>query len=234
MISSTPARRWPGRRTFVLGLAATVIFAVYGSLVPFDITLVPSDEAMRRFTSAMALPLRLWSRSDLIANILLMVPVAFCLMAVCRLDRRGIGGTFAAAAATMACGYGLANLLEFLQVFTPDRVVSRSDVLAQSIGAVIGIGTWMAVGQPMIDWLRGAGRTSHSGLDAQWRRVQALLVLYLAGWFILMALPLELTLSPATLVHKYRDGGIGLVPFAAHYEAFADGLWDAIGGALAA
>jgi VanZ family protein len=234
MIPSTPARPWPGRRTFAAGLAAAVTFAVYGSLVPFDVSLVPFGEAVRRFDMAMALPLQGWSRSDLIANVLLMVPVTCCLMALLRLDRRGIGGTLAAAVATIASGYALANLLEFLQVFTPDRVVSRSDVLAQSIGAVLGVGAWMVAGQPMIDWLRGAGRTSRHGLDGQWRRVQALLVLYAGGWFILMALPMELTLSPATLVHKFRDGGIVLMPFAAHYESFADGLWDVIGGALAA
>jgi VanZ family protein len=231
-----PTRRWPGRRTFVIGLAASVIFAIYGSLVPFDLTRVPLDVALRRFDMAMALPLRGFSRSDLIANVLLMVPVACCLMAVFRLDRRGFVGTLVAGMMTIACGYGLANLLEFLQEFTPDRVVSKSDVVAQTIGAAIGVGAWLVLGQPMIDWLRGAslGRTRRAGLDMQWRRVQALLAVYVAGWFILMALPLELTLSPGYLVHKYRAGSIVLMPFAGVYESFSDLLWDVIGGALSA
>ena len=38
--------------------------------------LVPLDEAVRRFATAMALPMQGMSRSDLIANVLLMVPVA--------------------------------------------------------------------------------------------------------------------------------------------------------------
>jgi VanZ family protein len=239
MTPHPPARRWPGRRTFSAGLAASVLFAIYGSLVPFDLVRVPLDEAMHRFASAMEGPLQLWSRSDLIANVLLMIPVAFCLMAVCRLDRRGMGGTLAAAMVTVAGGYGLANLLEFLQVFTPDRVVSKSDVVAQTIGAVIGVGGWLFAGQPMIDWLRGASRPRHGvpaggGLDDQWRRVQALLAVYAAGWFILMALPLELTISPGALVHKLRTGGIILVPFTGQYESFSDGLWDVLGGALSA
>jgi VanZ family protein len=240
MIPHPPTRRWPGRRTFSAGLAGSVIFAIYGSLVPFDLVRVPLDEAVHRFAAAMEGPLQLWSRSDLIANVLLMVPVAFCLMAVCRLDRRGMGGTLAASVITVACGYGLANLLEFMQVFTPDRVVSKSDVLAQTIGAVIGVGGWLFAGQPMIDWLRGASRPrqagldDRAGLDEQWRRVQALLAVYAAGWFILMALPLELTISPGTLVHKLRTGGIILVPFAGQYESFSDGLWDVVGGALSA
>jgi VanZ family protein len=228
------ARRWPGRRTFAAGLAGSVFFAIYGSLVPFDIVRLPWDEAVRRFAVAMEEPLQIWSRSDLIANVLLMVPVAFCLMAVCRLDRRGLIGSLAASALSIACGYGLANCLEFMQVFTPDRVVSKSDVLAQTIGAMVGVGCWWFAGQPMVDWLRGAARPRQGGLDDHWRRVQALLAVYAAGWFILMALPLELTISPGALVHKFRAGGIILVPFAEHYDSFADGLWDFVGGALSA
>jgi VanZ family protein len=227
-------RRWPGRRTFLVGLAASVLFAIYGSLVPFDLHRLPLDLAVRRFDLAMEGPLLVWSRSDLIANVLLMVPVAFCLMAAWRLDRRGPTGALMAAIATLACGYGLANLLEFMQVFTPDRVVSKSDVFAQTIGAMVGITGWLFAGQPMVDWLRGATRPRASALDERWRRAQALLAVYALGWFMLMALPLELTISPGALVHKLRTGGIVLIPFAAAYESFADGLWDVIGGALSA
>ena len=234
MTPHAPTRRWPGRRTFIAGLIASILFAIYGSLVPFDLVRVPWDEAVRRFALAMESPLVLWSRSDLIANVLLMVPVAFCLMAVCRLDRRGLLGTLSASVVSVACGYGLANLLEFMQVFTPDRVVSKSDVLAQTIGATLGVGGWLVAGQPMIDWLRGATRPRQGGLDEQWRRVQAMLAVYALGWFILMALPLELTISPGALVHKLRTGGIILVPFAGQYESFWDGLWDILGGALSA
>src|SRR5689334_15425552 len=111
--------RWPGRRTFSAGLIGSVLFAIYGSLVPSDIVRIPFDVAVRRFGMAMTAPFGSWSRSDLIANVLLMVPVAFCLMAVCRLDRRGLFGTLAASGLAVACGYGLANLLEFMQEFTP-------------------------------------------------------------------------------------------------------------------
>src|SRR5262245_7222032 len=126
MSSHSPIRRWPGRRTFLVGLAASVAFAIYGSLVPFDLHRLPFAVALRRFDLAMEGPLFVWSRSDLIANVLLMVPVAFCLMASWRLDRRGLAGALFAAVVTLACGYGLANSLEFMQVYTPDRVVSKS------------------------------------------------------------------------------------------------------------
>jgi VanZ family protein len=229
-----PFRRWPGRRTFLVGLAASVLFAIYGSLVPFDLHRLPLDLAIRRFDLAMEGPLQAWSRSDLIANVLLMVPVAFCLMAALRLDRRGLGISAIASIFTLACGYGFANSLEFMQVFTSDRIVSKSDVVAQTIGATIGIAGWLFAGQPMTDWLRGATRPRANGLDARWRRAQGLLAVYALGWFMLMALPLELTISPGALVHKLRTGGIVLVPFAAAYESFSDGLWDVIGGALSA
>jgi glycopeptide antibiotics resistance protein len=228
---STARQHWPGRRTFVAGLALFVLFAVYGSLVPFDITFVPLDEAVRRFVAAMSLPLQLWSRSDLIANVLLMVPVAFSLMAIARLDRRGFGGALVAGLASIAFGALLANTLEFLQVFTPDRVVSKTDVIAQTLGATVGVATWGLAGQAMVDWLRGFG---DSGLDTRLRRIQGLFALYAIGWFVMMALPLELSLSPVAWLHKYREGGIVLVPFAAHYDSRADMIWDVVGSMLSA
>src|SRR5262249_23252497 len=96
------------------------------------------------------------------------------------------------------------------------------------------VGVWLFAGQPITDWLRGAGQAPSRGLSEHWRRVQAFLALYAAGWFILMALPLELTISPADLAHKLRDGGVVLVPFGAQYESFSDGVWDVIGGAISA
>ena len=114
---------------------------------------------------------------------------------------------------TLAFGYGLANLLEFLQVFTPDRVVSNSDVIAQTIGAARQ-GRWLAVRRPADDRLAARRRPRRDNRPRRlWRRVQALLVIR-GGWLILMALPLELTLSPGALVHKFRTGGIVLLPFA--------------------
>ncbi len=231
MDSPTRARRWPGRGTFIASLIFSVLFAVYGSLVPFDITRIPLDEAVRRYVAAMSLPLQLWSRSDLIANVLLMIPVVFSLMAIRRLDRRGLAGALWAGVSSIAFGAALAGTLEFLQVFTPDRTVSKTDVIAQTIGAIVGVATWLFAGQPMVDWLRGVGE---SGLEARWRRVQGFLALYAIAWFVMMALPLELTLSPVEWLHKYREGGIILVPFGAHYDSRADLLWDVVGSIVSA
>jgi VanZ family protein len=225
-----PVRPWPTRRTFLLGLAASVVFAFYGSLLPFDLREIPLAEAGRLFASIWIWPPQIWSRSDVIANVLLMMPPTFCAMAALRLDRCGVSGTVLASLAAVLGGFICAAGLEFSQIFTTDRVVSQSDVLAQTAGGAAGVAIWLGLGQTWTDWLRGAIGGAH---HTSHRRLHAWLGLYAIGWFVLMALPLDLSLSPADIVHKYRAGGIVLVPFGAPYASGADLVWDVVAGILA-
>jgi len=225
------SRRWPTRRTCAIGLAASVLFALYGSLVPFDLQPIPLAQAMQTFATLWEQPLVVNSRSDFVANIFLTAPVGFTLMALFRLDRRGVAGTTAALVIALIAGFGVALATEFVQVFTSDRVPSRSDVTAQMLGIAIGVATWVLLGQALADWLRGHVR---GRLSAPLRRVQAFVAVYAAAWLLLMLLPLELTFSPAEVLRKYRNGLIVLVPFTGAYDSRADLVWDAIGGVAAA
>lgn len=225
-----PVRPWPTRRTFLLGLAASVVFAFYGSLLPFDLRAMPLAEAARQFAAIWIWPPQIWSRSDVIANVLLMMPPTFCAMGALRLDRRSVSGTVLASLAAVLGGFICAAGLEFSQIFTTDRVVSQSDVLAQTAGGAAGVAIWVSLGQTWIDWLRGAIGGAH---HTSHRRLHAWLALYAIGWFVLLALPLDLSLSPADIVHKYRAGGIVLVPFGAPYASRADLVWDVVSGMLA-
>jgi glycopeptide antibiotics resistance protein len=225
------ARAWPTYRTFAVGLTASALFALYGSLVPFEIRRVTFDQALRLYETLWSQPLVILSRTDFIANVLLTGPLGFCLMALLRLDRRGIVGSAVAAALTVITGAAFALGLEFLQVFTMDRVPSISDVTAQTLGTIIGAIVWIGIGQGLVDRLRGGVRGRLS--EAQ-RSLQALLIVYAGVWWLSMLLPLELSLSPIEVVRKYRAGLVLLVPFSAPFDSFADGLWDSISSLAAA
>lgn len=224
-------RAWPTRRTFAVGLTASALFALYGSLVPFEIRRVTFEQALRLYETLWSQPLVIMSRTDFIANVLLTGPLGFCLMALLRLDRRGLVASAVAAVGTVITGAAFALGLEFLQVFTMDRVPSISDVTAQTIGTFVGATVWIGIGQGLVDRLRGRNRGRLS--EAQ-RSLQALLIVYAGVWWLSMLLPLELSLSPIEIVRKYRAGLVLLVPFSAPFDSFADGLWDSISSLAAA
>jgi glycopeptide antibiotics resistance protein len=220
------SRAWPTRRTFVIGAVAAIAFAAYGSLVPFDLRAISLDVAIREYLTFWSAPRIYLRRADVVANILLAIPIGFCLLGAQMVDRRrGAGRLAAHALATTAAGTVIAFLLEFSQIFVNDRVVSQSDVLAQTFGTWIGVAAWIAIGQSMTEWLRGRRRRGHR-LPQGPRRLQSALGIYAAVWLLSMWLPLDLTLSPTVLVSKWRAGAIVLVPFGGQYDSFVEMVSD--------
>lgn len=229
------APQWPGRRTCAAGAAAAILFALYGSLVPFDwrdVTLAVAIREYGEFWSRLRVD---WiARSDLIANVLLAVPIGFFVMGSLSLDRRGLGARLARAAATLVTGGLLALLFEFLQIFVDRRVVSQRDVFAQALGTLIGVTAWWLLGQLLADWLRGHHRTRHAALPAGLQRLRAVLAIYAAGWLVSMLQPFDLTLSPVKIWHKAKEGGINLVPFGGSFASWDDRAWDVLSAVVSA
>ena len=78
---------------------------------------------------------------DLPSNILLFMPFGFGLAS--QLDRRGrFHG--AALPLTLLTGFLATACIESLQIFVPDRTASVSDVIANTLGAVAGLGCFRA------------------------------------------------------------------------------------------
>jgi glycopeptide antibiotics resistance protein len=228
------AAQWPGRRTYAVGAAAAILFALYGSLVPFDWRAVSVADAVRQYAEFWTRIRVSWgTRSDLIANVLLAVPIGFFVMGSLTLDRFGFGARITRAAATLITGAVLALVFEFLQIFVENRVVSQRDVFAQTAGTLIGLTAWLVLGQTLTDFLRGH-RARHAGLPAGLQRLRAILALYAAGWLVSMLQPFDLTLSPGEIWAKARDGGINLVPFGGSYTSWTDRAWDVISAAVSA
>ncbi|SIN67694.1 VanZ like family protein [Singulisphaera sp. GP187] len=192
----------PRRIHYALLSALYAGFAIYGSLVPLQFRAVPLDQAWERFRQIPYLQLSIESRSDWVANILLFVPLGFLLAGVHRVDRPGGRYRDLAAAAWIVPGCALLSIaIEFTQIWFPPRTVSQNDVAAEVIGAMAGVGIWSLAGRRATMIAREYLGTSSSG-----RKLDLILKIYLVGLLIYSVLPLDLTLSPADLWRKYRDG----------------------------
>lgn len=219
---------------FLLLLAATVysVFVVYGSLVPLDYRAMPVDEALSRFRAIPYLDLGMGSRADWVANILLFVPLAFLWLGVLW-HRWNAGLRVLASLAVLAVLGASSVLIEFTQLFFPPRTVSQNDILAECIGALVGVVAWWAFGPRLVrwlaSWLQGRGDLSLA---------QRLLAVYLAALYAYALLPLDLTISPVEVFHKLQEGRLVLIPFGglpgdaaqAAYDLLTDvAIWVPVG-----
>jgi VanZ family protein len=193
---------------------ALALFIVYGSLVPFNYQPLPWAEGVARFRAVCDAPVRLPTRmsasADWLANFLLVLPLGYLLMGALAADR-GLTGVLAVPLVFPAC-LSLSTAVEFAQLWFPPRVSSLDDIVAQAVGAVFGIGVWLVAGQRITRWARRVWLTAGTkGLAAR------LLPGYLALLGFMYGMPFApLMSSPADLYHKWRDGRVQLVPFAAH------------------
>jgi VanZ family protein len=216
--SGRPAR-------FHAGLAAAfAAFVVYGSLVPFHYQPLPPGEADARFREVCSRPVRVESRSDWAANILLFVPLGYLCMGARYAGGRG-GGLLGAAATVAGCA-AFSALIEFTQLYFPPRVSSLNDIVAETVGAVLGIALWIAAGRRLTRGARAAwAGTGGGGAAAR------LLIAYLVVLALVQVFPPNLTLSPVELYHKYKAGLVRPVPFAYWAVDPRDGVRKALEGA---
>ena len=199
---------WPSRWTFAWLTLGLAVFAAYLSLVPFRYVAVPIQTALPQFEHALAHTVVQPSRADFAANAFFFVFVGATLTGALVLDRRPVLRMLAIpTVGVLTLPFSLA--LEFAQVFFPDRVVSSSDVLAETSGALAGALLWALVGQAAVDWLRG---TREGAREAGW--LSRVTGLYCAAYAVAALMPFDFTIDPSDLSAKYRAGRIVIVPFA--------------------
>ncbi|MES2537529.1 MAG: VanZ family protein [Pseudomonadota bacterium] len=191
-------------------LAAGIVylaFVIYGSLVPLDFHHRNWEEARLAFSRIRYLDLGIQSRADWVANILLFIPLAFLWLGLVW-HPRNWGARILASVFILATCAALSIGIEFTQLFFPPRTVSQNDIVAETAGAGIGIVLWWSHGERMsrfvCDWLAAKGNRGTT---------QRLLYVYLFFLFGYNLLPLDLTISPVEIYHKWREGRVILIPF---------------------
>lgn len=201
--------------TLLFMAAAYTLFVIYGSLVPLHFHSHPWEEAWESFRNIRYLNLGIESRADWVANILLFVPLAFAWLGVLGHEKNGLWRILASIFVFAAC-VGLSTAIEFTQIFFPPRTVSLNDIIAEALGAILGIFLWWTTGPSMIRWY-AAWQVAQGTLDF----AQRLLYVYLFLLFGYNILPLDLTISPVEIYHKWREGRVILLPFGYAYSDMA-------------
>jgi VanZ family protein len=175
-----------------------LIFVVYGSLVPLDYHQIPWQEAQDKFKNIQYLDLGIESRADWIANILLYIPLAF----LWSMLLRGIQNPFLRIAGTalilLSCLL-LAVAVEFCQLFFPPRTVSINDLIAESMGTVLGVLIASIWGKYFAKLFNNV---SLGGLLS----IKALITLYLLGYMVLSFFPFDFVTSFAEFEAKLESG----------------------------
>src|SRR4029079_16705846 len=108
-------------------------------------------------------------RADWVANILLFVPLSFLALGALTVDTRSRVARFVAAVPVVVGCMGLSVLIEFVQIWFPTRTVSLNDIVAESIGGVIGVTIWLAMGQTLTAWVRSY--SAQQGARSQFNRL---------------------------------------------------------------
>ena len=211
----------PIGRGWLLGAAvAYLVFVVYGSLVPLEYEPMPWGEALARFRDIPFLQLGIGSRADWVANLLLFVPLAYLWLGALW-PRRGTAARLAVSLLLWAALAGLALAIEFTQIFFPQRTVSQNDVLAEGLGGLLGIGLWWWTGEAVARWL-GGWRAARGATHV----AERLLLAYLLVLFGYSLLPLDLTISPVEVYHKWQEGKVVLVPFTGYPSQAAELVYE--------
>lgn len=216
----------PGRRAYAALALAAALFIAYGSLVPFVFEPITWAEALTRFGQALSWPPFIDSRTDFVTNILIAVPLGYFAMAAVGTDRPRRIAIPRSVVVLPAC-LAVALIVEFAQVFFPIRTDSLSDILAQGVGALVGVVGWLVVGESVTGWTRDSLAEREAPA-----LIQRLLLVYVVLFVVSQMMPLDLTLNLGQLARKYRNGGVLVVPFQYEYATRMEQAWDLLGASI--
>jgi VanZ family protein len=178
--------RWAG----VYALAVIYVSLMLG---PDGVNFVPRDP-LTAWQALLATPYLATGsdqRPDWMANLAMLVPLGF-LVTGGLWPGRGRGRNAAAAIVAFLACLLFVVAVKYAQLFFPPRTVSLNYILAQSLGAVIGVAAFILCG-PSLARLRRA--LSGNGT----RAMIGLGVLYTGGYFLFSFFPFDVVLSASDL-----------------------------------
>lgn len=183
-------RRPPSQTLPALLCFAWLCFVVYGSLLPFDFQAMGLRTALARFAETPWLDLGVEQRADWMANGLLFFPAG--LLAAAWRGQRLASLSMAVLWILLVLG---ATLLEFVQLWFPARTVSLNDLVAESLGAGLGVLTYRCSRTRLTRLAHTIGANSE-----RWFGI--CLRLYALAYVAFLLLPFDFVLSSAELRWK--------------------------------
>jgi glycopeptide antibiotics resistance protein len=178
------------------------LFVIYGSLLPFELNGLSLEDAWTRFRDIPLLKLGVGSRADLVANLILYIPVGFLFMGALVGESRLRIVSVLGAVLTSMIVVGLALAIEFTQQFFPPRTVSLNDLYAEGAGGALGILVWTLAGRRLLSVWRNFAMGGPSALHA-------ILVLYTLAYLFLSLFPYDFLLSAVEWREHLASGKAG-------------------------
>ncbi len=185
-------------RTLLFATLLYLLFIVYGSLVPLEFKNLPVETALSQFKNTPYLELGAESRADWIANILLYIPLAYGASAMFSGVRYPLIRALLSVCVLIFC-LALAVAIEFTQLFFPQRTVSMNDLIAETLGIIIGILGWQFFGAYFSNLYRHL--LSSSLLSAR-----SAIIFYLLVYVAISLFPFDFVTSSAELNAKLTNG----------------------------
>jgi VanZ family protein len=167
-------------------------------------------EAWVRFLSVTYIDNASDQRPDWIANMMMTIPLAFFVNGAL-IGRRTIGEARSQAATLVICSFFILAV-KYAQLFFPPRTVTLNYILAQWIGAALGILLFAAFRREIYPTLLGMYRQGE-GLVV----VLVTYTLLVSAYFLM---PFDLALSPEDLATRLSQVPLALAPGAGHDLAY--------------
>jgi VanZ family protein len=176
---------------------ACAAFVAYLSFVPLRYQPLDFGEALERFAHTPYLHLGAGSRADWVANILMFLPLG-ALAAAFFVPRPSRRFDLVAILPSLVLGSALAVLIEFFQLYFPNRTVSLNDIVAEVIGTLVGAVLWSSFGARGREWwgrlVLGGRATSAAALGG-----------YVVAYVVLSFSPFDVVISVDELRQKFAS-----------------------------
>lgn len=206
---------------WALALADAVLVA-HLLLIPYALTPIPFDEALRRAALVRWDALGSDQNVALASRALMFLPLGLLLTAACAPDTRGIRRCTGAVAG-LVLGVAWAVAVNFVQLWFPPRTVNLNNFAAETAGVAIGVVLWSGLGGQARHWWRRLTTGGHVSLRSA---LTGYVVLYLAA----SLLPFDFVTSAQEFAEKLasdlyalwaRPAGCGPAPCGLKYLALA-------------
>jgi len=178
-------------RSVFFATSLYLLFVIYGSLVPLTFNYLPIEVAITQFKHIHYLNLGTDSRADWIANIVLYIPLAFGVSTHFNYVHSLLGRFLVAILALVFCLL-ISISLEFAQLFFPPRTVSLNDLIAEALGSLIGVLSWLFLSTYFIGLWRQL-------LNANMLSVKSAIIFYVIIYVALSLFPYDFVTSFAEL-----------------------------------